>query len=240
MGTLFVIATPIGNLEDITIRAIKTLFTVDGIACEDTRRTGLLLDQLTKRYTTVIGGLDGKRPELLRYDNRTEAIITPEIIDRLHQGNNVALVSDAGTPLVSDPGFILVREAIRKNIPIVSIPGPSAFLAALTTSGLPTDKFLFLGYPPEKKSKRIALFHELLSSLQTSKHFHPTILFYCAPHKLDQTLIDLKEVFGDIEIVITRELTKVHEEIQKYFVSEAIQQISQPHGEYVILFNLTY
>ena len=165
MGTLYIVGTPIGNMEDITIRAIKTLLAVDLIACEDTRRTGLLLQELTKRFQTVIpahAGIqssnnldpslrwDDKQSRLIRYDDQHEQSQTPLIIQKLEEGKSVALVSDAGTPLISDPGYTLVHEAIKRGIPVVSIPGPSAAIAALSVSGLPTNNFLFLGYPPEK------------------------------------------------------------------------------------------
>ena len=241
MGTLFIVSTPIGNLEDITIRAIKTLFSVDIIACEDTRRTGLLLSELKKRYislievshTSIYDSPTGSGR--MKFDDHTEHQKTPELIQMLQEGKNIALVSDAGTPLISDPGYRLVSEAMKRGIKVVSIPGPSAVLAALTSSGLPTDKFLFLGYPPEKQSHRIKLFLNLLTMKQWS---NPTIVFYCAPHKLIQTLDDFKETFGDIEIVITRELTKIHEEVVKLKISEAIMKFSNPKGEFVILLNL--
>ena len=156
MGILYIVATPIGNLEDITIRAIKTLFSADIVACEDTRRTGLLLQKLRKRYSGIEGlrtSTSGpwKHANLLRVDEHTEAQNVPQLIDALTQGRTIALVSDAGTPLVSDPGFILVREAIKRGITVVSVPGPTAAVAALSTSGLPADKFIFLGYPPERR-----------------------------------------------------------------------------------------
>ena len=218
MGALYIVATPIGNLEDITIRAIKTLSSVDAILCEDTRHTGNLL-----HHRKI------KNKILIRFDDHTEQQKTPEIIEMLEQGKNVALVSDAGTPLVSDPGFTLVREAIKRGIKVVSIPGPSAVLTALTASGLPPDKFLFLGYPPEKHSHRLKLFESLPKNT--------TIIFYSAPHKLIQTLEDMKETLGDIEIVLARELTKIHEEVVKLKISDAISKFSNPKGEYVILFN---
>lgn len=208
MGALYIVATPIGNLEDITIRATKTLSSVDLVLCEDTRRTAKLTN----------------RP-MLRFDDHTERQKTPEIIEMLIQGKNIALVSDAGTPLISDPGFLLVREAIKRGIKVVSIPGPSAVLAALTASGLPPDRFLFLGYPPEKQSHRINLFKSLLKNT--------TIIFYCAPHKLKQTLEDLRSVLGNIDIVLCRELTKLHEQVWRGKISEA--PINQ-RGEFVLLF----
>ncbi|MBI3577035.1 16S rRNA (cytidine(1402)-2'-O)-methyltransferase [Candidatus Gottesmanbacteria bacterium] len=217
MGTLFIVSTPIGNLEDITLRAIKTLSSVDAILCEDTRHTGLLLQHLNI-----------KNIPLIRIDDHTQLQKAPEIVQMLEQGKNIALVSDAGTPLISDPGFLLVREALKHGIKVVSIPGPSAVIAALTSSGLPTDKFFFLGYPPEKTSHRLKVFQSLPKDT--------TIIFYCAPHKLTQTLEDMKEVFGDIEITLARELTKVHEEIVNLKISEALSENFR--GEIVLLFSL--
>ncbi len=247
MGTLYIVATPIGNLEDITIRAIKTLFSVDIIACEDTRRTGLLLQELAKRYASFLAdnpALTKSRhgeslsKRLTSFYDQIEATRTPELIDALMQGRTVALVSDAGTPLVSDPGFLLVREAIKQGIQVVSIPGPTAAIAALTSSGLPTDKFFFLGYPPEKSSHRIILFESLLNMHRCK--LNNTYILYCAPHKLVMTLEDMQAVFGDGDIVLARELTKIHEEVWRGTISEALEKYreSEPKGEFVLLFAL--
>ncbi|MBI5619973.1 16S rRNA (cytidine(1402)-2'-O)-methyltransferase [Candidatus Gottesmanbacteria bacterium] len=233
---------PIGNLEDITIRAIKTLFSVDIIACEDTRRTGLLLQELTRRYPSLLDDKpaltkirhgESLSKRLVSYYDQTEQQRVPEMLERMKQGNDVALVSDAGTPLISDPGFLLVREAIKQGINVVSIPGPTAAIAALTTSGLPTDKFFFLGYPPEKSSHRIKLF-ESLFNLHRYK-LNSTYVLYCAPHKFRQTLEDMQSVLGDIPIVIARELTKVHEEVWRGKIPEAVKHFSDPQGEFVLL-----
>ena len=253
-------------MEDITIRAIKTLFSVDFIACEDTRRTGLLLQQLKDRFSSVIhefqpvipanAGIqrinnldprvpserlgtgkpeDDRLPKFIRYDDQHEQSQTPLLIQKLTGGHSVALVSDAGTPLISDPGYTLVHEAIKRGINVVSIPGPSAAIAALSVSGLPTNNFLFLGYPPEKEKHRKDLFQSLLT-IQPFNHV--SIIFYCAPHKLLQTLGDMKEVLGDIDIVVTRELTKIHEEIWRGKLSECISRFQKPQGELVLLFLL--
>lgn len=219
MGILYIVATPIGNLDDITIRAQKILGSVDYIACEDTRRTGQLLHSL---HITP--------PKFLRYDDRNEQNTTPEILDLLESGKSVALVSDAGTPLISDPGFVIVREARKRGIPVVSIPGASALLTALTGSGLPANKFMYLGYPPEKQSHRLKLFGTLPKEI--------TVIFYCAPHKLQSMLVDMKETLGDIKIVIARELTKIHEEYWKGNISEAIVYFADPKGEFVVCFSL--
>jgi 16S rRNA (cytidine1402-2'-O)-methyltransferase len=230
MGKLYIVSTPIGNLEDITIRAIKTLFTADAILCEDSRHTGLLIQELIKRYSEVFDYAFDWKPKLIPYYDEIEEKKLPEVIELLSDGHNLALVSDAGTPLISDPGFRIVRECKKRGIPVESIPGPSAVLAALTSSGLPPDKFIFLGYPPEKQSARLEVFKKLSPNI--------TNIFYCAPHKLIQTLEDLKATVGDIEIVIGRELTKVHEEMWKGTITDALTQYTGPKGEFVLLFRL--
>ncbi len=238
MGTLYIVSTPIGNLEDITIRAIKTLVSSDAILCEDTRRTGFLLSEIVKRYGEQFDADPEWKPKLIPYYDEIEEKQLPHIIGLLESGKTLALVSDAGTPLVSDPGFRGVRECRKRGIPVVSIPGPSALLTALTSSGLPADKFLFLGYPPEKQSARLSLFASILSSIDTSKYW-PTVIFYCAPHKLTQTLEDMKTTFGDIEITLARELTKIHEEIWKGPLTAARVHFAAPQGEFVLLFRLS-
>ena len=235
MGKLSLVATPIGNLEDITIRAIKTLFTADFILCEDTRHSGLLISELTKRYHEFFDFNPDWKPRLIPYYDEIEEKKLPEMIELLLQGNHLALVSDAGTPLISDPGFRLVRECVKRNIPVESVPGPSALLAALTSSGLPADNFMFLGYPPEKQQARITLFNKIK---EMQKLIHSTYIFYCAPHKFLQTLDDVKSSLGDIGIVVARELTKVHEEIWKGSVEQAKSRFAQIKGEVVVLFSL--
>jgi len=200
---------------------------VDIIACEDTRRTGILLRQVKKHVDNL--SATATRLSMVRFDDRTENQQTPWLIEQLLEGKKVALVSDAGTPLISDPGYRLVSECLKRGINVISIPGPTAAIAALTVSGLPTNHFMFLGYPPEKQSHRIKLFSSLPKDI--------TIIFYCAPHKLHQTLGDMQSVLGDIPIVIARELTKIHEEVWRGKISEAITYFSNPQGEYVLLFN---
>ena len=197
-------------MEDITIRAQKTLSSVALVLCEDTRRTSRLTNT-----------------KLMRFDDHTEQKLVPGILALL-SNKNIALVSDAGTPLISDPGYRLVSEAIKRGFKVVSIPGPTAAIAALSVSGLPTNHFMFLGYPPEKQSHRIKLFGSLPKDA--------TIIFYCAPHKLHQTLGDMQSVLGDTPIVIARELTKIHEEIWRGTISEAVNYFSNPQGEFVLLF----
>lgn len=236
MGILYVVSTPIGNLEDITIRAIKTLFTVDYIACEDTRITGQLLKLLKDKYSTIIRIIELNNPKLISYYDEIEFKRVPEIINLLLDGKNVALVSDSGTPLISDPGFKLVRECIKQNIKIVSIPGPTSLISALTLSGLPVDKFLFLGFLPEKSQKRIKLFKSILSDMRPHG-FKYTIIAFESSHSLKQSLDDIKKVFGDIEIVIARELTKIHEDVWRGKITAAADGVNKFKGELVLLFN---
>jgi 16S rRNA (cytidine1402-2'-O)-methyltransferase len=230
MGTLFIIATPIGNLADITIRALKTLFAVDVLACEDTRRTGLLLEKLLQEFSFE----EKPKPKFLSYYDQNELQRIPEIIELLQAGKNIGLVSDAGTPLISDPGFKLVRECLAKGIKVESLPGASSVLSALTSSGLPTDKFFFVGYPPHKSGHRLKFFEQMK---EATKIVPATVIFFEAPHKLITTLTNMREVFGDSEVVLCRELTKMHEEIIKKPISQLLAQYkkTKPRGEYTIL-----
>lgn len=245
MGILYIVATPIGNLKDITLRGLEVLTSVDGIACEDTRRTGNLLNQFHpptsgSNVKFPISNEIIKRPRLISYYEQNEFKRIPEIITALKNGLSIALVSDAGTPAISDPGFKLVRECIKEGIKVESIPGPSSVISALVVSGLPTDKFLFLGYLPKKTGNRMTLLETVKSSLKLNEKFHPTVILFEAPHRLSQFLEELQVVFGDIEIVIARELTKIHEEIIRTSVSQAVSHFKEkePKGEFVILFNL--
>ncbi len=241
MGILYIVSTPIGNLQDMTWRAIKTLFEVDVIACEDTRRTGILLETMHIPYETFIRNEDHihkGRPKLLSYFEHNELRRIPEILSFLHKGEHVALVSDAGTPAISDPGFKLIRECIRHGIKVEAIPGPSSVITSLVTSGLPTDKFLFIGYPPRKIGHRKKFFEQIKTAQEIVKS---TVILFEAPHKLLTTLAEMKESFGDIEIVITRELTKMNEEILRFSITEAIIHFEKyaPKGEMIVLFNLS-
>lgn len=257
MGILYILATPIGNLEDISIRAMRILMSVDAIACEDSRKTGQLLKLLKDKYPEFMAyssnesekfesNGDSSRsartinthPRLIQYYEQIENRRIPEIISALKNGLNIALVSDAGTPTISDPGFRLVRECVKEDIKVESIPGPVSPIVALTVSGLPTDKFLFLGYPPHSGGKRLQLYKSLVES---QKHVKSTIIMFEAPHKIIKTLVELKEVFGDIEIVLTRELTKIHEEVLRGTISNLLTGFTKrpPKGEFVILFNLS-
>jgi len=237
MGTLFIISTPIGNIEDISIRAIKTLFSVDSILCEDTRVTGLLLNTLSHRFTEYNPDFpfSETRPKLIRYDNTNELSLVPEIIDYLEQDKKIALVTDAGTPLISDPGFRIVQELRKRRMPIIFIPGPSAVVAALVASGLPSNQWTFLGYLPEKQTHALKLLNEIKDN-----HRPCTYIIYSAPHKLLQNLESIASVFSyHFPVSIERELTKRFEESWEGTIEEAIQKFSAPKGEFVILFTLT-
>ncbi len=237
MRKLSLVATPIGNLEDITIRAIKTLFSADSILCEDTRRGGFLLHELNSRYGELFDQNPNWKPSFIPYYDEIEEKKLPELIGMLQEGKHLALISDAGTPLISDPGYRLVRECMKRDILVESIPGASAVMAALTSSGLPTSSFQFFGYPHEKQAKRIKHFESLFQCFKTSEH-PATNIYYVAPHKLLQTLEDIRTVFGDIDIVLARELTKVHEQVWKGNSSKAISEFADPKGEFVLLFAL--
>jgi len=206
-GTLYLVSTPIGNREDITLRALRILKEVDLIAAEDTRHTGLLLRHF------------GIQIPLTSYFEGNELRKRDLILSRLKQGDRVALVSDAGTPGISDPGFRLVQMAIENKIPIVPIPGPSAAIAALSVSGLPTDAFLFKGFLPHKSKKRRGLLEQL-------EEVRETIIFYESPHRIIETLKDISDILGDREMVLARELTKIYEEVLRGRVSEIQSQIT--------------
>jgi 16S rRNA (cytidine1402-2'-O)-methyltransferase len=239
MGILYIVGTPIGNLQDITLRGLTTLFHVDTIACEDTRRTGILLSELEKIYHQFVYKEDRalKKPKLLSYFEQNELRRIPEILSLLINGQTIALVSDAGMPTISDPGFKLVREAIRQGIKVEVIPGPTSIITALVGSGLPTDKFMFLGYPPAKSGHRKKLFEQIKV---TREHLGSTVIFFEAPHKVIKTITEMQDVFGDIEVVFARELTKLHEEVVKKHISQALLSFEKvpPRGEFVLLFHL--
>lgn len=233
MGTLYIVATPIGNLEDITVRAIKTLASVDCIACEDTRRTGLLLTSLKTFYPSYFTLT--KRPEYISYFDEIEQSKAPVIVEKLERGLSIALVSDSGTPLVSDPGYKLVGEALKRNIPVVSIPGPTSLISALVVSGFPPNRFLFIGFLEKKERAKRKQLVELIK-MQKSVDRAFTIIAYETEERLSETLQILQNIAGDIEIVIARELTKIHEEIWRGKLSEA--KSYKFKGEIVLLFQL--
>jgi len=205
-GKLYIVGTPIGNLEDITLRAIRTLKEVDQIACEDTRRTQKLLNAY------------GIHTRTISYHEHNEMTRAPELIIEMEEGSNLALVTDAGMPVVSDPGFRLVHLAVRHGIPVIPVPGASAFVAALAASGLPVDKFRFLGFLPSKKGDRRKALEEL-------KYATRTLVFYEAPHRLAEMLKDSLEILGEREIVIAREVTKVHEEFVRGTICTTLEHL---------------
>ena len=206
-ATLYLVATPIGNLEDITLRAIRVLREADLIACEDTRQTGKLL-----RHFEIIS-----KP-MVSYHEHNEAARTAELIAKLESGSNIALVSDAGTPLVSDPGYRLVTASIGAGIPVVPIPGASAVLSALSGAGLATDAFRFGGFLPPKTGQRKKALEELRAETCT-------LVFYEAPHRILDTLADVAAVYGDRPVVVARELTKMHEEFLRGTADEVRAQL---------------
>jgi len=207
-GTLFVISTPIGHMEDITLRAIRVLSEVDLIAAEDTRHTRKLL----AHYEISA--------PLVSYHDHNKEKRTPELLAKLKAGTSIALVTDAGTPSISDPGHYIVREAIRQAVPIVPIPGTSAVTAALSVSGLPTDSFVFIGFVPRKSAKR----KQLLDALSQEPR---TLVFYESPKRLVRLMGEILDVMGDRESVIARELTKIHEEILRGPLSGLVKMISE-------------
>lgn len=234
MGTLYIVATPIGNLKDMTLRAIETLQTVDYIACEDTRRTGQLLNVILT--PPGAGEESQKKLKLISYYEFNEEKRIPEILSLLGAGNDVALVSDSGTPTISDPGFKLIRKCAKEGINVVSVPGPTSVIAALAVSGLPTDKFLFVGFPPKKEGHRKKLFQDITTMIRIIR---VTIIIFEAPHRLVKTLAEMQEALGDIDIVICRELTKIHEEVRREKISQALEHFKKvnPKGEFVILWH---
>src|SRR5829696_1554025 len=217
-GTLYLVATPIGNLADITHRALQVLKDVDLIACEDTRHTRKLLQHY------------GITTKTISYHEHNEQQRANQLIDSLKQGSDIAVVSDAGTPSISDPGFRLVRAAIENEIRVVPVPGPSALISALIAAGLPTDEFFFAGFLPPRSNARRARLGEL-------KSVPGTLIFYEAPHRLAAMLQDAHEILGEREAVVARELTKVHEEIRRGLLNELSRhyQNEEPRGEIVVL-----
>jgi len=217
-GSLYIVATPIGNLEDITLRALRVLREVAVIACEDTRQTIKLLNKY------------GIKKELISYYQPKEGRKIPLILDILQKGKNVALVSDSGTPGISDPGFRLIRDALREGIKVVPIPGPTAFAAALSASGLATHRFLFVGFPPPKKEAT----RKLLLSLQNEG---ATLIFYVPARKIVNFLRTSLDIMGDRQVAIVRELTKVFEEFLRGTASELLTSIEKRNirGEVTIL-----
>lgn len=223
-GTLYLVATPIGNLEDITHRALRILTEADVIACEDTRHTGAML----KHY--------GIKTKLISYHEHNERERAEELGRLLETGASIALVSDAGTPGISDPGFRLINVARQKGAQVVPVPGATAFVSALVASGLPTDQFFFGGFLPARAAQRRARFEEV-------RDFPSTLVFYEAPHRIAKALVDAREILGEREAAIARELTKLHEEIVRGRLSELAQKFASTEtsvrGEIVLVIDRT-
>jgi 16S rRNA (cytidine1402-2'-O)-methyltransferase len=217
-GTLYIVSTPIGNLEDITLRALRVLKDVDLIAAEDTRHSRKLLTHY------------GISKPLISYWGEREKVKSKEILERLSSGQSVALISDAGTPGISDPGVVLIRRAIEENIHVISIPGPSALIAALSLSGFPADEFIFVGFLPARKSLRMKILEELSLELRT-------LVFYEAPHRILETLTDMRDIFAERRAVVVKEITKIHEEAFRGTVPEVLASVGKTKiaGEYVIV-----
>ena len=215
-GTLYIVATPIGNLDDITLRAIKVLKDADLIAAEDTRHTLKLLNHL-----------EISKP-LISYYKQNEKVKTDILVEKLKDGKNIALVSDAGTPVISDPGEEVVKSAIENNIKVVPIPGPCALITALISSGISAKEFEFIGFLPVNKKEKQERLKEVAEDTKT-------LIFYEAPHKLISTLEEMKEVLGNRKICLARELTKIHEEFLIGNISYLLDRVQEPKGEYVIV-----
>jgi len=217
-GTLYVVATPIGNLEDLTVRARRVLEESDVIACEDTRHARILLAHY------------GIRTPLLSYHERNERTRAKDLLRRLASGADVALITDAGTPALSDPGFPLIRDAIDSGVAVVALPGPSAALAALAVAGLPTDRFTFLGFLPRRSAER-------KRALEPVRGLPWTLVIYEAPHRVVAVLHDLRAVLGDRRVAVARELTKRFEEVFRGTLSEALAELAArpPRGEFTLV-----
>lgn len=215
---LYIVSTPIGNLADITLRALDTLKNVDLIACEDTRHSGILLAHYN---------IKNKLTSFHEYNKRER---TPEIIRLLKQGQSIALISDAGTPGISDPGFYLIRETIKENLAVIPIPGPSALISALTVSGLPSDRFVFEGFLPKRDGRKRKKIEELKQETRT-------MIFYDSPHRVLDSLQDILEILGDRPMVLVRELTKKFETIMRGKISEILSKIegTKIKGEIVLV-----
>jgi 16S rRNA (cytidine1402-2'-O)-methyltransferase len=218
-GTLFVVATPIGNLEDISARALRVLRTVEVIAAEDTRRTAHLL----ARY--------GISTQTTSFHEHNEGTKTPRLIERLKAGDSIALVTDAGTPGVSDPGARLAAAVIDAGLRVEPVPGPSAVLALLSVCGFPVSSFTFLGFPPTRANDRAAWLEDVRSAGRT-------VVFFEAPHRIQSTLRDLLEAVGDVRVAVGRELTKSHEELVVRPISEVLAGDLRAQGEFTVALNI--
>ena len=215
-ASLYLIPTPIGNLEDITLRALNILKSVDVILCEDTRETGKLLS----KYNI--------KKKLVSCHEFNEEKIKENVVEELKNGKNIGLVTDQGTPIISDPGYIIAREVINSGLNVISLPGATAFVPALTSSGISPSPFVFYGFLNAKSSKQ-------KKELQSLKNLKYTMIFYEAPHRLKDTLTNMLEVFGNRNISINREISKIHEEICRGRISELIDLVDNMKGEFVII-----
>ncbi len=215
-ASLYLIPTPIGNLDDITVRALKTLESVDFILCEDTRETGKLLS----KYNI--------KKKLVSCHEFNEEKVRSYVVEELKKGLNIGLVTDQGTPIISDPGYIVSKEVIRCGFNVVSLPGATAFVPALTMAGIDPSPFLFYGFLNAKDSKK-------KKELQALKNLKFTMIFYEAPHRLKDTLCDMLEVFGDRNITISREISKIHEEVLRDRISNLIDVADSLKGEFVLV-----
>ena len=218
MGTLYLVPTPVGNLEDITFRALKVLKEADLILAEDTRTSGILLKHFEIKNA------------MLSYHKFNEHQTVDRVVERLKGGETVAVVSDAGTPGISDPGFLVAREAIKAGVEVITLPGATAFVPALVSSGLPCDKFCFEGFLPQKKGRQT----RLNALVEESR----TMIFYESPHRIVKTLEQFKEVFGfDRPVSVCREISKIHEESVRGTVEEVLEHFkkNEPRGEFVIV-----
>ena len=215
-ASLYLIPTPIGNLDDITVRALKTLETVDFILCEDTRETGKLLS----KYNI--------KKKLVSCHEFNEEKIKSNVVDELRNGKNIGLVTDQGTPIISDPGYIIAREVINNGLNVISLPGATAFVPALTSSGISPSPFIFYGFLNAKNSKQ-------KSELETLKNLKYTMIIYESVHRIKDTLKNMLEVLGDRNISINREISKIHEEICRGKISELIDLVDDMKGEFVII-----
>jgi len=225
---LYLVATPIGNLEDITYRAVKVLKSCDRILAEDTRHSRVLLDHF------------GVRKPVEPYHDFNKEKVTAGIVQRLRDGEAIALICDAGTPGIADPAFNLVKAALAEDVTVVSVPGPSALLTALTASGLPTDRFAFENFPPKKSAQRIHKLERLKARWGEDENHAPTLGFYVAPYQIVSFLGEIAQVFGpDLHVVSARELTKKFEEFRRGPVSEILAHFTKttPRGEFVVLFH---
>jgi 16S rRNA (cytidine1402-2'-O)-methyltransferase len=214
--SLYIIATPIGNLDDITLRALETMKSVDLIACEDTRHTSILL----RRH--------GIEKPLTAYYKDNEKTSLSRLLGLLGDGKNIGLVSNAGTPLISDPGYLLVRESLARGIKVFCVPGPSALTATLSVSGLPADRFIFEGFLPKKPGAR----RKILEALKNERR---TVIFFESPYRIMKTLAEMQSVLGDREVAVGRELTKFYEEIYRGRISEITRSAVKVKGEFTIV-----